>query len=501
MNKGTITQIIGPVLDLQFSEDKLPNIYSAVEIALPKGSSNKLRDSSGPLAHQNDKLTAEVQQHLGDGKVRAVSMGSTDGLQRGMEAVDTGAPISVPVGEEVLGRIFNVTGQVVDGGKEVVTKQKYPIHRQAPPFSEQSTKAEVFETGIKVIDLLAPFIRGGKVGLFGGAGVGKTVLMQELIRNIAAEHGGYSVFAGVGERTREGNDLYHEMEASGVIKKTAMVFGQMNEPPGARQRVGLTGLTMAEYFRDEGKDVLLFIDNIFRFSQAGSEVSALLGRIPSAVGYQPTLATEMGALQERITSTLKGSITSVQAIYVPADDYTDPAPAATFAHLDSTIALERSLAEQGLYPAVDPLASTSRALDPLIVGEEHYKVAQEVQRVLQRYKDLQDIIAILGMEELSDEDKLTVARARKIQRALTQPFFVAESFSGISGQYVPIKETVRFFKEILEGKHDALPEQAFYMIGGPDMLGKANVKQAVRPEKNAKAEKAEKPAKPSKKAA
>jgi F-type H+/Na+-transporting ATPase subunit beta len=484
MNKGTITQIIGPVLDVQFEGKNIPAIYSALEVPLGKG----------------QVLVAEVQQQLGEGQVRAVSMGTTDGVRRGMEVVDTGAPISVPVGEEVLGRIFNVIGEVVDGKEPVKTKQKYPIHRPAPLFAEQSTKTEVFETGIKVIDLLAPFVRGGKVGLFGGAGVGKTVLMQELIRNIAAEHGGFSVFAGVGERTREGNDLYHEMTESGVIDKTAMVFGQMNEPPGARQRVGLTGLTMAEYFRDEGKDVLLFIDNIFRFSQAGSEVSALLGRIPSAVGYQPTLATEMGALQERITSTKKGSITSVQAVYVPADDYTDPAPAATFAHLDSTIALERALAEQGLYPAVDPLASSSRALDPLIVGEEHYNVAQEVLKVLQRYKDLQDIIAILGMEELSDDDKLAVSRARKIQRALSQPAYVAVQFTGIDGQYVPIKETIRLFREILDGKHDSLPEQAFYMIGGPDMLGgkqekKAEVKAEVKNDnldKSAKSEKTEK---------
>ncbi len=454
-NKGTITQIIGPVLDVQFDEDKLPAIYNALEISLGK----------------NGKITAEVQQHLGDGQVRAVSMSTTDGLKRGMEVVDTGEAISVPVGQEVLGRLFNVTGDTVDNKGEVKAKKRWPIHRQAPTFEEQSTASEVFETGIKVIDLLAPFVKGGKVGLFGGAGVGKTVLIQELIRNIAAEHGGYSVFTGVGERTREGNDLYHEMMDSGVIDKTAMVFGQMNEPPGARQRVGLTGLTMAEYFRDEeGKDVLLFIDNIFRFSQAGSEVSALLGRIPSAVGYQPTLASEMGQLQERITSTKKGSITSVQAVYVPADDYTDPAPATTFAHLDSTIALERALTEQGLYPAVDPLASSSRALDPLIVGVEHYEIAQEVQKVLQRYKDLQDIIAILGMEELSDDDKQTVTRARKIQRALTQPFFVGEAFTGRKGKYVPVKDTVKLFKEILEGKHDSKPEQAFYMIGGSEDL-------------------------------
>lgn len=448
-NIGKVVQIIGAVVDLQFEEGHLPTIYNAVETTIGK-----------------QKLILEVQQHLGQGAVRAVAMSTTDGLKRGTPAIDTGAPITVPVGPEVLGRLFNVTGETIDGKGNVKTKTELPIHRQAPSFDEQETSAEVLETGIKVIDLIAPFMRGGKVGLFGGAGVGKTVLIQELIRNIAAEHGGYSVFTGVGERTREGNDLYEEMSASGVIDKTAMVFGQMNEPPGARQRVALSGLTMAEYFRDqEGKDVLLFIDNIFRFSQAGSEVSALLGRIPSAVGYQPTLATEMGALQERITSTKKGSITSVQAVYVPADDYTDPAPATTFAHLDSTIALERSLSEQGLFPAVDPLASSSRALDPQIVGQEHYDVAVGVQKVLQRYKELQDIIAILGMEELSDEDKLTVSRARKIQRFLTQSFFVGESFTGRPGKYVSIKETVSGFKEILDGKHDSKPEQAFYMVG------------------------------------
>ncbi len=451
-NTGKISQVIGAVVDLQFKEDQVPAIYNAIE--------------AGPK-----KVILEVQQHLGDGMVRSVAMASTDGLVRGMDAVDTGAPISVPVGDEVLGRIFNVLGENVDGKEQVKTKRTLPIHRFAPKFEEQDTTAEVFETGIKVIDLIAPFIKGGKVGLFGGAGTGKTVILQELIRNIAAEHGGYSVFAGVGERTREGNDLYHEMTDSGVIDKTAMVFGQMNEPPGARLRVALAGLTMAEDFRDtQGKDVLLFIDNIFRFSQAGSEVSALLGRIPSAVGYQPTLATEMGALQERITSTKKGSITSVQAVYVPADDYTDPAPAATFAHLDSTIALERSLAEQALYPAVDPLASTSRALTPEIVGQEHYDIAIAVQKVLQRYKELQDIIAILGMEELSAEDKLTVSRARKIQRALTQPFNVGEVFTGRPGKYVSIKDTVKLFKEILEGKYDDLPEQDFYMIGGSEDL-------------------------------
>lgn len=454
MNTGTVSQIIGPVVDVQFDKDKIPAIYNALEIELNKKT-----------------LVLETQQHLGDGVVRAVAMDTTDGLKRGTKVTDTGAPISVPVGDEVLGRILNVLGETVDNLGPVKSKKRLPIHRTAPTFEEQSTSAEVFETGIKVIDLLAPFIKGGKVGLFGGAGVGKTVLIQELIRNIAAEHGGYSVFAGVGERTREGNDLYEEMKGSGVISKTAMVFGQMNEPPGARQRVALSALTMAEEFRDgQGKDVLLFIDNIFRFSQAGSEVSALLGRIPSAVGYQPTLATEMGALQERITSTKKGSITSVQAVYVPADDYTDPAPAATFAHLDSTIALERSLAEQALFPAVDPLASSSRALDPQIVGDDHYKVAVEVQRVLQRYKDLQDIIAILGVEELSDEDKLTVSRARKIQRALTQPFFVGEAFTGRPGKYVTLKQTIQLFKEILDGSHDSKSEQAFYMIGGVEDL-------------------------------
>lgn len=449
MNKGKIIQIIGPVVDVQFEEGKLPAIYAALETTIGK-----------------TKLVLETQQHLGEGAVRAVAMSSTDGLQRGTEVTDTGAPISVPVGDEVLGRIFNVLGDAVDNKPEAKAKKRLPIHRPAPSFAEQSTTAEVFETGIKVIDLLAPFIKGGKVGLFGGAGVGKTVLIQELIRNIAAEHGGYSVFAGVGERTREGNDLYHEMTDSKVIDKTAMVFGQMNEPPGARQRVALSALTMAEEFRDaQGKDVLFFVDNIFRFLQAGSEVSSLLGRIPSAVGYQPTLATEMGALQERITSTKKGSITSVQAVYVPADDYTDPAPAATFAHLDSTIALERSLAEQALFPAVDPLASSSRALDPNVVGQDHYDVAMEVQKILQRYKDLQDIIAILGMEELSDEDKLTVSRARKIQRFLTQPFFVGEAFTGIAGKYVSLKDTIKGFKEIIAGKHDKTPEQSFYMKG------------------------------------
>src|SRR6185436_15219202 len=422
----------GPVVDIEFPPGQLPAIYNAVAIK----------------REGQDDLVCEVQQHLGNNWVRAVAMTTTDGLARGIDALDTGGPISVPVGEVTLGRVFDVLGNAIDGKGTVDRSKTLPIHRAAPAFDQQTTEVEVFETGLKIIDLICPFKKGGKVGIFGGAGVGKTVIIQELIRNVAQEHAGVSVFAGVGERTREGNDLYHEMTESGVIDKTAMVFGQMNEPPGARQRVGLTGLTMAEYFRDEGKDVLLFIDNIFRFSQAGSEVSALLGRIPSAVGYQPTLATEMGALQERITSTKKGSITSVQAVYVPADDYTDPAPAATFAHLDSTIALERALTEQGLYPAVDPLASSSRALDPLIVGEEHYDIARQVQQVLQRYRELQDIIAILGMEELSDEDKLTVTRARKIQRALTQPFFVGEAFTGRKGKYISVKDTVKLFKEI-----------------------------------------------------
>jgi F-type H+-transporting ATPase subunit beta len=410
-------------------------------------------------------LVCEVQQLLGNDRVRTVAMSTTDGLRRGMEVIATGAPIKVPVGPATLGRIFDVTGKVIDNIGEVETDTYYPIHRAAPPFDEQSTKTEMFETGLKVIDLVAPFTKGGKTGVFGGAGVGKPVIIQELIRNVAEEHSGYSVFAGVGERSREGNDLWHEMKDSGVLPQTVMVFGQMNEPPGARLRVGLTAVTMAEYFRDEGRDVLLFIDNIFRFVQAGSEVSALLGRLPSAVGYQPTLGTDMGELQERITSTKRGSITSMQAIYVPADDYTDPAPATTFAHLDATISLERSLAEQALFPAVDPLASTSRILDPLVVGEEHYNVARGVQQTLQRYKDLQDIIAILGVEELSEEDRLTVARARKIQRFLTQPMFVAEQFTGLAGRYVKIDETVRGFKEILEGKHDDLPEAAFYMVG------------------------------------
>ncbi|MDO8513639.1 MAG: F0F1 ATP synthase subunit beta [bacterium] len=454
MNKGLITRIIGPVVDVEFSEN-LPEILHALQVK-----------------NNKQTLTLEVQQHLSNDSVRTVAMQSTDGYRRGMEVMDTGEPILVPVGEEVLGRILNVVGEAIDNKAEPKTKQRYPIHREVPKFTDQETKTEIFETGIKVIDLIAPFIKGGKVGLFGGAGVGKTVLIQELIRNIAAEHGGYSVFAGVGERTREGNDLYHEMKTSGVIDKTAMVFGQMNEPPGARMRVGLTGLTIAEYFRDQSKDVLLFIDNIFRFTQAGSEVSALLGRMPSAVGYQPTLATEMGALQERITSTKKGSITSVQAVYVPADDLTDPAPATTFAHLDSTVVLARGLAELGIYPAVDPLDSSSTILDPRIVGEEHYQVARGVQKVLQRYKELQDIIAILGIEELSDDDKVTVSRARKMQRFLSQPFFVAETFSGIQGKYVPLKDTVKGFKAILDGQYDQIAEQEFYMKGSIDEVRK-----------------------------
>jgi F-type H+-transporting ATPase subunit beta len=450
MHKGKVSQIIGVVVDAQFNEGELPTIYNALEVKMPG----------------NKKLVLEVQQHLGNNGVRTVAMGVTDGLERGAEVVDTGAAISVPVGPETLGRMFNVIGEAVDGMETPKTKEKYPIHRPAPEFTEQSTKSEVLETGIKVIDLICPLLKGGKAGMFGGAGVGKTVVIQELIRNIAAEHGGYSMFAGVGERTREGNDLYNEMKQSGVLKNTAMVFGQMNEPPGARARVALTALSMAEYFRDkEGKDLLLFVDNIFRFTQAGSEVSALLGRMPSAVGYQPTLATEMGELQERITSTRKGSITSMQAVYVPADDLTDPAPATTFAHLDSTVVLNRALTELGIYPAVDPLDSNSTILDPNIVGEEHYRTAREVQQVLQRYKDLQDIIAILGMEELSDEDKLTVARARKLQKFLSQPFHVAETFTGTEGRYVKIADTVRSFREILDGKHDDKPEQAFYMKG------------------------------------
>ena len=450
---GKITQIIGAVLDIKFSDGHLPEINDAIDI----------------MTKQGGKLVVEVSQHLGDDTVRCIAMGPTDGLVRGMEAVCTGGPISVPVGEQTLGRMFNVLGDPIDNKPAPENAKRQPIHRKAPAFKDQSTETEVLETGIKVVDLLCPYQKGGKIGLFGGAGVGKTVLIQELIRNIATEHGGYSVFTGVGERTREGNDLYHEMSESGVIDKTAMVFGQMNEPPGARMRVGLTGLTIAENFRDEGgKDVLLFIDNIFRFTQAGSEVSALLGRMPSAVGYQPTLQTEMGALQERITSTKDGSITSVQAVYVPADDLTDPAPATTFAHLDATTVLSRAIVEQGIYPAVDPLESTSRILDPKIVGEEHYQVARGVQEILQRYKELQDIIAILGMDELSDEEKLIVDRARKIQRFLSQPFFVAEQFTGTVGKYVPLNDTIQGFKEILDGKHDDIPEGMFLNAGSID---------------------------------
>lgn len=450
--KGKVVQVIGPVVDIRFSEGNLPKLLDSIEIGMG-----------------DRKLIVEVSHHIGDDIVRCIAMDSTDGLVRGMEAVSTGKSIAVPVGKETLGRLFNVLGEPIDGKGELNAKETAPIHKAAPSFEEQETSKGIFETGIKVIDLIAPYSRGGKVGLFGGAGVGKTVLIQELINNIATEHGGLSVFTGVGERTREGNDLYYEMIESGVINKTALVFGQMNEPPGARMRVGLTGLTMAEYFRDkEGQDVLLFIDNIFRFTQAGSEVSALLGRMPSAVGYQPTLATEMGALQERITSTKKGSITSVQAVYVPADDLTDPAPATTFAHLDATTVLSRQISELGIYPAVDPLDSTSRILDPEVIGVEHYEVARQVQEVLQRYRELQDIIAILGIDELSDEDRLTVSRARKIQRFLSQPFTVAEQFTGMKGKYVPIKETVRGFKEILEGKHDNLPESAFLFVGTID---------------------------------
>ncbi len=451
-NTGTISQIIGVVIDVHFP-NVIPEVLNALEVKNNKG----------------EVIVLEVQQHLGSHIVRTVAMGSTDGMARGTEVVDTGAPISVPVGEVTLGRMFDVTGKAIDGKPNPKKGKTYPIHRAAPDFKSQSQKTEILETGIKVVDLLCPFLKGGKVGFFGGAGVGKTVLIQELIRNIAQEHGGYSMFAGVGERTREGNDLYVEMTESGVINKTAMVFGQMNEPPGARARVALTALAMAEYFRDEeGRDLLLFIDNIFRFTQAGSEMSALLGRMPSAVGYQPTLATEMGALQERITSTDKGSITSVQAVYVPADDLTDPAPATTFAHLDSTVVLSRALTELGIYPAVDPLDSTSTMLDPNIVGEEHYRVARDVQKILQRYKDLQDIIAILGMEELSEEDKLVVSRARKIQRFMSQPFFVAQQFTGMEGKYVPVAETVRGCREILDGKHDSKPEGSFYMKGTID---------------------------------
>ncbi|HEX7103971.1 MAG TPA: F0F1 ATP synthase subunit beta [Nitrolancea sp.] len=465
MAVGKIVQIQGVVVDVEFPADGLPEIYNALEV--------HIEGSDKPLI-------CEVQQHLGNDWVRAVAMSTTDGLRRGADAVDTGQPISVPVGPATLGRIFNVLGEPVDNGGPVDTDIQYPIHRPAPSFEEQSTTISVFETGVKVIDLIAPFTQGGKTGVFGGAGTGKTVIIMELIRNIAAQHGGFSVFCGVGERSREGTQLWGEMHESGVVDKTVLVYGQMNEPPGARLRVGLTGLTMAEYFRDEGRDVLLFIDNIFRFVQAGSEVSALLGRMPSAVGYQPTLGSDMGQLQERITSTQKGSITSVQAVYVPADDYTDPAPATTFAHLDATISLERSIADQGLYPAVDPLASTSRILDPQIVGDEHYNVAREVQRILQRYRDLQDIINILGIEELSDDDKLTVSRARKIQRFLTQPFFVAEAFTGSPGRYVDRAETVRGFREILDGKHDTLPEQAFYMVGSIDEAVENAAKMAAQ---------------------
>lgn len=451
-NFGTITQIIGPVVDVAFETD-LPAILHALHIELSN----------------SETLTLEVEQQLSPTEVRCIALGPTDGLERGLKVTDTGAPITVPVGAQTLGRMFNVVGAVIDEGKPIVVKETAPIHKAAPSLIDQETKPEMLETGIKVIDLICPFAKGGKVGAFGGAGVGKTVIIQELIRNIAEEHEGHSVFAGVGERTREGNDLYHEMKDSGVLKNTVMCFGQMNEPPGSRLRVALTALTMAEYFRDEkGEDVLFFIDNIFRFSQAGSEVSALLGRIPSAVGYQPNLATEMGALQERITSTKKGSITSFQAIYVPADDYTDPAPATTFAHIDSTISLDRRLSEQAIYPAVDPLASSSKILEPETVGEEHYQVARGVQQVLQRYKELQDIIAILGIEELSEDDKLAVARARRIQKFLSQPFFVGEQFTNVPGKYVPIAETIRGFKEILDGKHDTLPEQAFYMVGSID---------------------------------
>ena len=451
-NIGKVVQIIGPVLDIRFSVDNLPRLLNSIIV-----------EGNGV------KVVAEVAQHIGDDTVRCVAMSSTDGLVRGMDAVDTGKAISVPVGRETLGRLFNVLGEAIDEQGPVEAKEYAPIHRQAPAFDEQETATEILETGLKVVDLIAPYAKGGKIGLFGGAGVGKTVLIQELINNIAKEHGGLSVFAGVGERTREGNDLYHEMRDSGVIDKTSLVFGQMNEPPGARMRVALTGLTMAEHFRDqEGQDVLLFIDNIFRFTQAGSEVSALLGRMPSAVGYQPTLATEMGQLQERITSTKKGSVTSVQAVYVPADDLTDPAPATTFAHLDATTVLSRQISELGIFPAMDPLDSTSRIVDPTIIGEEHYRVSRGVQEVLQRYKELQDIIAILGMDELSEDDKITVARARRIQRFLSQPMHVAEQFTGLPGKYVPLKETIRGFSEILEGKHDDLPEQAFYMVGTID---------------------------------
>ena len=462
MAKGKVVQVIGPVVDIEFPAEALPGILNAVTI---KGKSGDI----------DIDLVVEVMQHLGDNVTRCIAMSSTDGLMRGMEAEDTGSPIKVPVGDATLGRVFNVLGKTVDHDDTPVgNKEAWPIHRLAPKFDEQETSTQILETGIKVVDLIAPYSRGGKIGLFGGAGVGKTVLIMELIHNIATQHGGYSVFSGVGERTREGNDLWNEMKESGVIDKTALVYGQMNEPPGARMRVALTGLTMAEYFRDvQNQDVLLFIDNIFRFIQAGSEVSALLGRMPSAVGYQPTLGTDVGSLQERITSTKKGSITSVQAVYVPADDLTDPAPAATFAHLDATTVLSRQIAELGIYPAVDPLDSTSRILDPHVIGQDHYEVARGVQAILQKYNELQDIIAILGMEELSDEDKLTVARARKIQRFLSQPFFVAEQFTGTPGKYVPLKETIRGFKEILAGKYDDLPESAFYMVGSIDEVVEA----------------------------
>lgn len=451
-NVGKIIQIIGAVLDIKFSKENMPALYNAIEIE-----------------HNGKKIVAEVAQHLGDDVVKCIAMSSTDGLVRGMDAVDTGVPISVPVGNQTLGRMFNVVGEPIDDKPMEEVEEKWSIHRQAPSFAEQATSTELLETGIKAIDLLCPYSKGGKIGLFGGAGVGKTVLIMELIRNIATEHGGFSVFAGVGERTREGNDLYYEMQESGVINKTSLVFGQMNEPPGARMRIALTGLTMAEYFRDKAnQDVLLFVDNIFRFVQAGSEVSALLGRMPSAVGYQPTLATEVGSLQERITSTKNGSITSVQAVYVPADDLTDPAPATTFAHLDATTVLSRSIVELGIYPAIDPLESSSRILDPMILGEEHYETARRVQAILQRYKELQDIISILGMDELSEDDKVTVNRARKVQRFLSQPFFVAEKFTGYDGKYVPVSETVRGFKEILDGKHDDIPESYFLNAGSID---------------------------------
>ncbi len=468
VNEGKVVQVLGPVVEVEFPQGQLPAIYNELVILADR----RRASGEGPdtaMVPEGGEIALEAMHHLGDNRVSCIAMASTDGVVRGMRVVDRGTSIAVPVGEKTLGRMFNVLGRPIDGKAAPDTQEKLPIHRNPPSFTELAVATEIFETGLKVVDLLAPYPKGGKVGLFGGAGVGKTVLIMELIHNIAKEHGGYSVFAGVGERTREGNDLYREMNESGVIDKTALVYGQMNEPPGVRMRVGLSGLTMAEYFRDqEGRDVLFFIDNIFRFVQAGSEVSALLGRMPSAVGYQPVLATDVGQLQERITSTKKGSITSIQAVYVPADDYTDPAPATTFAHLDATTNLERRISDKGIFPAVDPLTSTSRILDPKIVGEEHYETARGVQQVLQRYKDLQDIIAILGMDELSDEDKLTVTRARKIERFLSQPMFVAEQFTGLSGKYVPIAETVRGFKEILDGKHDELPEMAFYMVGSID---------------------------------